>query len=265
MNESIARALSDLPPDARVLDCGGWYRPLLQATHVADLMPYETRGGALHLEQLPGERFTKDTWFQTDFLAINFRLPFADKTFAFSYCSHTIEDLVDPSALLKELIRVSDSGALVTPSRLSEQTAGIGDRMSSRQGHPHHYWIVESENDEPLFSHKADSLSGRRWRTAIPLSLTERISSRKPAMLEWSYLWQGSFKWRIERGPAACLRAIAFAQSMRVARRELIFDWMTRKLRRMKYASLIGRATSIAVWWRKMVQLSKPYSRLPLQ
>jgi hypothetical protein len=228
-------------------------------------MPYETRGGALHLEQLPGERFTKDTWLQTDFLATNFRLPFPDKTFSFSYCGHTIEDLVDPSALVEELIRVSCSGALVTPSRLSEQTAGISDRMTSRQGHPHHHWIVESEKDRLVFSHKADSLNGCWWQTAVPLRLTESLSFRNSSMMEWSYLWQGSFKWRLARGSVARARAITFARSAGAARKEIIFDLIIRKLRCMKYALSTARSTSIASWWHEMVQLSLPYSRLPLQ
>jgi hypothetical protein len=67
MNPILSAALSRLPSVAPVLDCGAWFIPLPAASHVVDIMPYETRGGKLQLTPLPGENFTKATWFQADF------------------------------------------------------------------------------------------------------------------------------------------------------------------------------------------------------
>jgi hypothetical protein len=38
------RILARLKPDDRILDVGGWAAPFRPATHVLDLMPFETRG-----------------------------------------------------------------------------------------------------------------------------------------------------------------------------------------------------------------------------
>lgn len=64
MSDLLAAALAELPGTARVLDAGGWFIPLPRATHVVDLMPYETRRCVVTLEPLAGERFTRDTWLQ---------------------------------------------------------------------------------------------------------------------------------------------------------------------------------------------------------
>lgn len=71
-------AFPAIEPVASLLDVGGWFRPLPIATHVADLFPYETRGGRLSLSPEPGERYSRESWVQVDFLAAGFRLPFPD-------------------------------------------------------------------------------------------------------------------------------------------------------------------------------------------
>ena len=265
MNSLLADALSTLPTGARVLDCGGWLIPLDLATHVADIMPYETRRGRLSLGPLPEERFTKATWLQCDFLQTAFRLPFPDGYFSFSTCSHTLEDLVDPFPLLIELQRVSRAGCLVTPSRLYEQTAGIRDRMTSRRGHPHHHWILDTVEGKPQFSHKGDSLRGSWWSTSVPLSLAEEIGRVSAQAIEWSFVWDGQFEWSTSRGSGAHAQAREFARHVGATRARLAKDGLRRQLRRLKYIRRVRNERLIASWWSDMVQLSEPYSRIPLK
>jgi hypothetical protein len=61
MKNLLATALAAHSGTARILDAGGWFKPLARATHVLDLMPYETRRGVLAPAPLVGERFTRDT------------------------------------------------------------------------------------------------------------------------------------------------------------------------------------------------------------
>ena len=68
MNNKVQQRLERLPTTAKILDVGGWFIPCPLATHVVDIMPWETRGAKLQLNPLPGERFTKETWFQVDCL-----------------------------------------------------------------------------------------------------------------------------------------------------------------------------------------------------
>jgi SAM-dependent methyltransferase len=264
LNAAIERAVSKLPADALILDCGGWFKPLGAATHVVDLMPYETRSCAVNHGPLPGERFTRETWYQMDFAEALLRLPFDDGQFAFSICSHTIEDLANPAPLLRELIRVSRAGCLAAPSRLSEQTAGARDRMTSRCGHPHHRWICETGSERPVLSSKADSLDGAWWRTAVPLRRAQRLQALDSTLGEWVFVWKESFTWSLVRGDAARERATAFARRTGTTRRELLLDATIRLLRRAKWRLNAGRRRG-GDWWVEMVRLSQPYSRLPLR
>ncbi len=264
-NQAVTAALAALPSEARVLDCGGWFDPLPQATHVVDLMPYATRGCKLRLDPLPGERFGRETWHQVDFLAPDLRLPFPDGFFDFVNCSHTIEDLADPIPLLREINRVGRAGALVTPSRLSEQTAGTRDRITSRQGHPHHHWICETSDGAVLLSHKSDALDGAWWRTAVPLRISERRRVADPDAGIWVHLWSGGFTWRVERGEAAHQHAVAFAQAAGATRPALFADLVVRQLRGLKYRLPGYRRPAATDWWGDMVKLSQPHSSLPLK
>jgi ubiquinone/menaquinone biosynthesis C-methylase UbiE len=116
-------------------------------------MPWETRGSKINLAPLFGERFSKSTWVQADFLDPNFRHPFADKFFRAAVCGQTLEDLASPANLLQEMQRVAVEGIIECPSRLVEQTVGVRDRMCQLPGHPRHHWIVESSEGElVLFS-----------------------------------------------------------------------------------------------------------------
>ena len=127
-----------LPPDANVLDVGGWAEPLARADWVMDLMPWETRGlyGAGDPAQ---ERFSAATWVQRDICARE-PWPFADDAFDLAVCSHTLEDVRDPVWVCSELSRVARAGYVEVPSRLEEQSFGVqGDWV----GWGHHHWLID--------------------------------------------------------------------------------------------------------------------------
>ena len=254
--------LADLGALPRVLDAGGWFIPLAQATHVADLLPYETRQGRLNLAPLPGERFHAGTWAQVNFTTPGLRLPYPDGFFDFAYCGHTIEDLSDPEPLLRELPRVARAGVIRCPSRLSEQTRGVRDRMASASGHPHHHWIVDVAEERLRLCAKADSLSART--SLLPLSHYERRCSADPAAKETVFFWRGTLLYTLLSGGVAATVARAFARSQAVSAGERGRDGMVRTLRRLKYWRRPDPAQATANWWRQILALSRPFSRIPL-
>lgn len=153
---SVERILRDVPDSARVLDVGGWGRPLRRADVVVDQMPFETRG----LYGFDGdgpERFDADSWFRIDICGRR-PWPFADGEFDFVVCSQTLEDLRDPVWVCSELTRVGRAGYIEVPSRLEEQTFGI---QGPWVGWGHHHWLVDVTDSHIEFVFKHHVLHGR--------------------------------------------------------------------------------------------------------
>lgn len=251
--------LDALPAGARILDAGGWLQPLLRATHVADLFPYETRRGGLQREPLAGECFTAATWMRVDFLAPNFRLPVPDKFFDFAYCSQTIEDLADPVPLLRELARVARAGVIESPSRLAEQTIGIRDRMTSAPGHPHHHWIVDPAPDRLELCPKRALATLPPRRRAVPLLSFERSAGAR----DGHFSWCGELRWSLVDDAESRRRACALRDSVRVAWREALFDGPVRLLRRLKSRLLRRPRDNPSAWFQQMLELSAPFMTPP--
>jgi hypothetical protein len=150
----LGKAISD-----RVLDVGGWSRPLNHATHVLDLNPYETRLREHALDIGSAERFSEKTWTRWD--ACRTPWPYPDKFFDFSFCSDTLQGLRDPIAVCNELVRVSKSGYIETASRLRE--IFVKNRFFFRKmmlgripqiGFPRHRWFVEIDHTHVRFTVK---------------------------------------------------------------------------------------------------------------
>jgi len=246
-----------------ILDVGGWFKPEPRATHVVDLMPWETRGAKLSLEPMPDERFTKSTWFQADFLKPDFSLPFAQKSFDLVVCGHTVEDLAAPEALLREMQRVAVRGVIECPSRISEQTMGIRDRESVRPGHPHHHWIVESVEECLLLYSKDESGLSAETRL-IPLAFTERnfMSGREKPIV--THLWTDQINYRIIRGDECRRRAQGFVVSLNIPASIRMKDSLLRFARRMR-SRIQGRPPEDFSWWTKILETSRPYSAIELK
>lgn len=179
----------------RVLDVGGWWRPFNLATHVLDVMPYETRHRHDALDPEHQERFHAASWIVHD--ACLAPWPFPAKFFDFSFCSHTLEDVRDPLAVCAELIRVSKAGYIETPSREREifskaRFFGLRTLVGRMPeiGFPHHRWFVEISGSHVRFLPKDQRLVGHRRNF-----ITRRDLGRKMAEIESgvALFWQGSF------------------------------------------------------------------------
>ena len=99
----------------RVLDVGGWYRPLNAATHVLDINGYETRRKAAALDPEQPERFDSTTWVCLD-ICDREPWPYPDKYFDFSVCSHTLEDIRDPFGSYRNSLESAEAAILKPPA-----------------------------------------------------------------------------------------------------------------------------------------------------
>lgn len=182
---SRERILRDVPPDAVVLDVGGWGSPFPRADWVIDLMPYETRG--LYGEVAPAEeRFTGDTWIQRD-ICDREPFPFDDDAVDFAICSHTLEDVRDPVWVCAELNRIARAGYIEVPSRLEEQSYGVNGPWV---GWSHHRWLVDVTPGRIEFVAKPGVLQGRRdCRFPAGFAASLRPEERVQALF-----WEGRFE-----------------------------------------------------------------------
>lgn len=134
------RLLATTPDGARVLDVGGWAKPLPRADAVLDLLPHATRGLYGAEDDTP-ECFTEATWVQRD-ICDHEPWPFADDAFDVAVCAHTLEDVRDPVWVCHELSRVAKSGYVEVPAAVEELTWGVHGPWV---GWTHHHWITEPE------------------------------------------------------------------------------------------------------------------------
>jgi hypothetical protein len=183
---AAARILELVSEDDLMLDVGGGANPFPRADWVIDLMPYTARG----LYGLPPdpalERFDADTWVRRD-ICDREPWPFSDGQFAFSVCSHTLEDIRDPVFVCGELIRVSRAGYIEVPSRLEEQSLGVNGPWA---GWSHHRWLVDVDDRGLTFVFKPGVLHSKfnfPAGFAAGLSTEERVQT---------LFWKGSFEFR---------------------------------------------------------------------
>jgi len=72
--------------------------------------------------------------------------PYSDNHFDFIYCRHVLEDIQNPDFALSEMLRISKSGYIETPSPLIEITKDVDAASLSDKycGYIHHRYIVWS-------------------------------------------------------------------------------------------------------------------------
>lgn len=183
------RILEMLDEDALVLDVGGWAAPFNRATHVLDVMPYETRGGLVPGGYGPGpERFTAETWTVRD-MCDREPWPWPDDYFDFALCVTTLEDIRDPIWVCSELSRVAKAGYVEVPTILSEL---VYSRTEACVGHAHHRWLCEIEDGELVFMHKWHSLNGD-WRVRVVPRWQEQMTLEDHLQ---GLFWEGELRAR---------------------------------------------------------------------
>jgi SAM-dependent methyltransferase len=181
---SRQRILESLADDAVVLDLGGWASPFPRADWVIDLLPYETRG-LYGPEDRGEERFDAASWIQRD-LCDPEPFPFADDAIDFVVCSHTLEDVRDPVAVCREIVRVGKAGYVEVPSRLEEQAHGFQGPWT---GWSHHRWLIDPVEGGLQFVFKHAVVHGTE-AFRFPESFQERLQPVDRVVQLW---WTGSF------------------------------------------------------------------------
>ena len=255
--------LNKLNEGSTILDIGGWFDPLNLATHVVDLFPYETRRCKLSLSKEEEEVFSRDTWFQKNFLSPDLKLPFSDNFFDFVVCCHTLEDLENPLYLLSEIERIGKAGYIEVPSRLDEQTMGIRDRISDESGHPHHHWIIDNKSNTLEFYNKRASLAKDGWQ--IPLTYSEDLYRVNPRLPVLEFYFEGSFNFRIipQGDKVNEIVATKFRNNLNISTSTVYKDKALRLARKTR--NYFQNKSEDYSWYDEIVRISEPYSTIPLK
>jgi len=192
LESSRSRILERVPPDALVVDVGGWADPVERADWVIDAMPYESRGlyrrkGWIDRPAEP-ERFTSATWLTRD-LCHHDPLPFDDGEVDFVICAHTLEDLRDPLWVCGELIRIARAGYIEVPSRQEEQSLGVEGPWA---GYRHHRWLIDVSQAGIEFVMKDHSLHSDP-ASHFPAGFLHALTIEDRVSTLW---WEDSFSFR---------------------------------------------------------------------
>jgi SAM-dependent methyltransferase len=189
--------------DALVLDVGSGDKPSWRADVLLDRYL-----GAEYAAQRSGRgraRITRPL-FNADASA----MPFADGTFDYTICSNLLEHVVDPGAVLRELVRVSRAGYIEVPEASSAKIVDF----------PSHIWwcrldrgtepptLVLTAKDRPDFDPEiADYLRRSGVERRVEAVLNSRFEHRV-IMLHWS----GDVPHRVEGTVPPALVEHAMAQ-----------------------------------------------------
>ena len=196
---SFRRRRIDIPvgPHDLVLDVGSGDKPHWRADVLLDRYV-----SAEHAGQRSGRRAARVSrpLFDADAAV----MPFADGAFDYSVCSHVLEHVVDPGAVIDELSRVSKAGYIEVPEAASAKILDF----------PSHLWWVRLEPDGTL----AFTAKTRRFHDAeidayirsagIERELADLLDSRFDHRTV-SVRWTGSVKYRVDGTPPADLVAEA--------------------------------------------------------
>lgn len=73
--------------------------------------------------------------------------PFEDHFFDFVYARHVLEDVQNPRAVFRELVRVGKTGYIETPSVMAEITPFVDGNNPIYKGYIHHRYIFWNNED----------------------------------------------------------------------------------------------------------------------
>lgn len=154
LQRNLRRVCDQAGRAQRVLAVGAADGLVNAATHVIDGGPY--RPAATPFDPHNRRQSLPATWTEADICVTPW--PYPDKYFDFSFCSHVLEDVRDPLAVLREISRVCRAGYIEAPSRARESfvaasypwLAGWLGRMPA-VGFPNHRWYVENVDGQFRF------------------------------------------------------------------------------------------------------------------
>jgi SAM-dependent methyltransferase len=185
-------------PDDLVLDVGSGDKPHWRADVLLDRYV-----DAEHRGQRSGRSAAAVTHplFDADAAA----MPFADGAFDYSICSHVLEHVVDPGAVIDELARVSRAGYIEVPEAASAKILDF----------PSHLWWVRLVEGTLVFEAKSarhfDPEVGRFIEASgIERDLADLLDSRFDHRVV-SLAWTDRVPYRVEGTPPTELVAAAMA------------------------------------------------------
>jgi SAM-dependent methyltransferase len=187
---SFHRRRIDIPvgPDDLVLDVGSGDKPHWRADVLLDRYV-----DAEHAGQRSGTRAARinHPLFDADAAA----MPFADGVFDYSICSHVLEHVLDPAAVIGELTRVSRAGYVEVPEAASAKILDF----------PSHLWWVRLDGDTLVFTAKTEryhdpEIDAYIRAAGIERQLADLLDSRFDQRVV-SLRWEGTIPHRVEGTP----------------------------------------------------------------
>ena len=128
--------LLNIKPDDLVLDIGSGDKPFWRADVFVDLYTEDDQ-----------QRFSGSMLYDKRKLFINAnveKLPFADKSFDFVFCSHLLEHVEHPERAIAEITRVGKRGYIEVPRAILDALAPF----------PPHLWFCETDGKTLIFKRK---------------------------------------------------------------------------------------------------------------
>ncbi len=171
--------------DDLVLDVGSGDKPHWRADVLVDRYI-----DAAHAGQRSGRKAARVSrpLFDADAVA----MPFADRAFDYSVCSHVLEHVVDPGAVIDELVRVSKAGYIEVPEASSAKILDF----------PSHLWWVRLDGNTLVFTAKTERYHDAEIDAYIKRAgIEQRLADLLDADFDHrivSLRWVGSVKYRVE-------------------------------------------------------------------
>lgn len=171
--------------DDLVLDVGSGDKPHWRADVLLDRYV-----DAAHAGQRSGRKAARVSrpLFDADAAA----MPFADRAFDYSVCSHVLEHVVDPGVVIDELVRVSKAGYIEVPEASSAKILDF----------PSHLWWVRREANTLVFTAKSSRYHDAEIDAYIQRAgIEQRLADLLDADFDHrivSLRWVGSVKYRVE-------------------------------------------------------------------